>query len=99
VSFASKRGFKKVHFESDNERLVRLLQGSEEVERMYLGSIIQSTKSLLSVFSEYKFTHVKRSDNVVAHCLAQLANTDPNKVWVDNVPIQVHHFYFLDLIS
>lgn len=40
-----------------------------------------------------------KSGNGVAHGLAQLAITDPNKIWVEKVPAQVHNLYFSELIS
>lgn len=45
------------------------------------------------------FTHVNRSGNVVAHCLAHMATTTPNQVWLENVPAQAQNLYFDDLIS
>jgi len=78
VKFARGQGFRCVHFENDNQRLVRLLQGREEEQSSYLGSLIQSIKSLLPSFSMYNLTHVKRSGNALAHCLAHLATTGLN---------------------
>jgi hypothetical protein len=99
VKFARDQGFRNVHFENNNHRLIRLLQGREEDQRSYLGSLIQSILSLLPFFNMYIFTHVKRSGNTLAHCLAQIATTGPNQVWLGNVLAQANTLYFADLIS
>jgi hypothetical protein len=96
---AVERGFQKVHFESDSERVNKLILKEEEEQRTYLGSIVRCIKSLVSMFSESKFTHVKRKGNSVAHCLAHLATTNPNRVWAGEVPDPAQSLYFHDLIS
>lgn len=95
--FAVERGFQKVQFESDSERVIKLILMEEEEQMTYLGSIVRIIKSLVPVFTESKFTHVKRKGNSVAHCLAHLAN--PNRVWVGDVSNPVQSLYFHDLFS
>jgi len=97
--FASDCGFSKVQFESDNERVIKLLNGTKEDNRLYLGSIIDSILSLWSHFSQYIFSHIQRTGNALAHFLAQLATTDPDKVWMEDVPSDASSLYFSDIVS
>lgn len=97
--FAGECGFSKVQFESDNERVIQMLNGTEEVNRLYLGSIIDSILSLRSHFSQCIFSHTKRTSNALAHFLAQLATRDPDKVCMEDVPSDASSLYFSDIIS
>jgi ribonuclease HI len=99
VMFARDNGFSKVQFESDNEKLIRMVQHRVEVEKSYMVSIVLSILSILPFFSQWSFTHVKRSGNSVAHSLAQIATTEPNRIWLENVPAQALSLYFADLFS
>lgn len=97
--FAGECGFSKVQFESDNERVIQMLNGTEEVNRLYLGSIIDSILPLRSHFSQCIFSHTKRTGNALAHFLAQLATRDPDKVCMEDVPSDASSLYFSDIIS
>lgn len=97
--FAGECGFLKVEFESDNERVIKMLNGSGEENSCYLGYIVDSIISLRSNFSQCRFLHVRRSGNVLAHFLAQLVNTCPDKGWMEDVPSNATSLHFSDLMS
>jgi ribonuclease HI len=97
--FAGDCGFSRVEFESDNEKVVKMLNGSEEECKGYLGSIVDSILSLSSNFNQCSFSHVRRSGNGLAHFLAKLALADPDKVWMEDVPSNATSLYFSDLIG
>ena len=79
--------------------MIKLLNGTKEDNRLYLGSIIDSILSLWSHFSQYIFSHIQRTGNALAHFLAQLATTDPDKVWMEDVPSDASSLYFSDIVS
>jgi len=97
--FAHECGFTRVHFENDNENLMKELNGIETGYRNYTGAIIDSILDLKVYFRQCMFSFVRRSGNKVAHFLAQLATTEPDKVWMEDVPSNAHSLYFSDLIS
>ena len=97
--FAQEHGFRKVHFESDNEKVIQMLLGQREDQESYLGYLICSIRSLLHTFNSYKFSHVRRNGNVVANCLAQIATMGPNRIWIGEVPIEAQSLYFHDFVS
>jgi len=45
------------------------------------------------------FSHIQRTGNALAHFLAQLATTDPDKVWMEDVPSDASSLYFSDIVS
>jgi len=92
-------GFRRVVFEGDNESLIRRIQNGKIDDRSYLGSFIMEIQSLQYYFDKCQFSFIPRCCNKVADSLAHLAHTDPNKVWIEEVPIVVHDVYFHDLIQ
>lgn len=92
--FAHDCGFARVQFECDNEGVMKKLNGTRDDQRNYLGSILDSIFTFQSYFRHCMFSHVRRSGNKVAHFLAHLAATEPEKVWIEDVPPNAYSLYF-----
>jgi len=91
-------GFRNVQFESDCEKVIKLLQGTGEIHKNYLGTIIESILSLQICFSHCVFSHVRRNGNRLPHFMAQLAISVLDKVWMEDVPSNALPLYYSDLI-
>lgn len=92
-------GFRRMIFEADNQRLIRLVQNEKEEDRTYLGQIIGVIRQLQSHFDTRQFRHISRTCNKVAHCMAQLAHLNPDKVWIEEVPIEAQEMYFHEILN
>jgi len=93
VKLARDCGFRHMEFESDSEHLVGMLKSKENRNRSYMGLIIREIISLMSHFDLCVFRRTHRLGNSVAHCLAQLAHSEPNRVWIEEVPVQIQSLY------
>jgi len=58
----------------------------------------QRDSGLKTSFAYCLFTFAPREGKKVAHKLAQLAHSEPNKFWMDEVPYSIIEVYFHDLI-
>jgi hypothetical protein len=99
MCFAIDCGFRKVLFEGDTERDFSLIQNDNTKDRSYLGSMIKEIQDLQSHFATYDFRFIHRERNIVAHKLAHLAQSDPNKIWFEEVPKLLIDVYFHDLLN
>jgi hypothetical protein len=79
-------GFREVVFEGDNEKIWKMVGSGAKDDRSYLGSVIQEIQKIKPCFDTCLFRFTHRDSNLVGHKLAQLAHTDPNKVWIEEVP-------------
>ncbi|AET05111.1 hypothetical protein MTR_8g101620 [Medicago truncatula] len=71
----------------------------ENSGRSYLGLVIKEIHFLQSFFDTCQFSFTHRNGNKTPHCVAQLAQSDPGLVWLEEVPISINEVYFHDLIS
>jgi len=67
--------------------------------RSYLGCMVKEIQLLNDHFETCLFSFTRRSGNMVAHNLGQLAHTEPNMVWKEEVPISINEVYFHDLMN
>ena len=57
------------------------------------GIILDAVRSKARCFNKLHCSHVKIEGNMVAHALARFAlNVSNYKVWMENVPSQIHSF-------
>jgi len=99
MRFAKDSGFRTVVFEGDNEKLMRLVREDYVHNRSYLGLMLQEIHRAKSSFDTYQFLFTLRSGNKVANRLAQLAHFEPNKVWMEEVPLEISSLYFQDNLN
>jgi len=98
IELARDCGFRRVSFEVDNELLARMIQNEQAEDRSYLGQLIYEIRSLQSCFDMWSLKHIDRSRNGLAHKMAQIAHSDPNKVWIEEVPFEANRMYLQDII-
>ena len=61
------------------------------------GIILDAVRSKARCFNKLHCSHVKIEGNIVAHALARFAlNVTNYKVWMENVPSQIHSFVLAD---
>jgi len=86
TEFAAQCGFMDVIFESDNEKIIRVLTAKETIPNLYVGNVIIGITLRKGRFRMVVFSHVDRKDNGLTHRLAQHALTEPNKIWLEETP-------------
>jgi len=97
VRLAIDCGFKRMVFEGDNEKVFNLVQNDISDIRSYLGRILNEIQKLQSQIDTCRFSVISRAANSVAHNLAHLAHSDPNRIWIEEVPYSTQEVYFHDL--
>jgi ribonuclease HI len=80
VSFAVNEGFTKVIFASDCLSVINRI-AEPLVDRSFCGPVIEDVKLAAASFESCSFTHVSRSLNMAAHCLARLCEFSVDAVW------------------
>lgn len=91
-------GFRKIIFEGDNERVILMARNGKLHNKTYLGSIIEEIQSLQRAFDICNFNFSHKSSNKVTHKLAQMAHSEQNHVWLEEVPNTILDVYFHDLV-
>lgn len=76
-------GFRRVVFEVDSEKLVKLVQNDMYEDRSYLGQLIYEIRILQSQFDACSIIHIDRSCNGLAHKMAQIAHS--NTVYIQEI--------------
>jgi hypothetical protein len=99
VRLARDCGIRHMVFEADNEKAIRLIQKHKIEDITYLGMIIYEIGALKSSFDTCQFKHISRKCNSLAHHMAQLAHSSPNRVWIEEVPLEVQNMYFHDILN
>ena len=97
-------GFRRVCFESDNERLIRLIKEEqmkteEKRNRSYMGHMIKEIQRFQISFDKCHFLFTLKSGNKVADQLAHLAHEKPSMVWIEEVPTVANTLCFHDLMN
>jgi hypothetical protein len=85
-------------FEADNERVIKLVQNEKIENRSYLGKILDEIRVLQSSFDTCQFRFISRKYNNVAHNMAHLAHSCPDRVWIEEVPLDVQDMYYHDIL-
>ena len=91
-------GFKRVVFEVDIERLVSLVQNDLIEDRSYLGQLLYEIQSLQTQFDTCSLTYIDRSCNGLTHKMAQIAHSNPNNVWIEEVPFKANEVYIHEIL-
>lgn len=99
MTMARECGFRKVVFEGDNETIWKMVRKSNTEDRTYLGSVILEIQRIQLEFDICQFMFTHRENNVPAHQLAQLAISDPDNVWIEDIPPSINEVYFQDLLN
>uniref|UniRef100_A0A803MR95 RNase H type-1 domain-containing protein n=1 Tax=Chenopodium quinoa TaxID=63459 RepID=A0A803MR95_CHEQI len=98
IQVAKDRGFKKIVVESDGLLVGQALRGAA-VGCSTFHLIIDDIRVACSSFDDVKLSFVKRSGNRVAHHLAHFQPWEVGqRVWVDNLMIDVVNFALLDSV-
>lgn len=63
MKLAYECGFRRLVFESDNKKLIHLLQRREEAEKTYLGSIVREIEDMGLHFDKAIVSFSKRKNN------------------------------------
>ncbi|XP_024640794.1 uncharacterized protein [Medicago truncatula] len=99
VRLAIDCGFRQMIFEGDNEKVFRTLKDNKIEDRSYLGSIIKEIQRLQFSFDKCQFNFIPGECNTTAHSMAQVAHSNPNSIWIEEVPTQISAVYFKDLLN
>ncbi|CAL8118709.1 unnamed protein product [Prunus armeniaca] len=90
------RGYQNVVFESDALQIVTALQ-SHSIDRSIIGPVVES---LLTQITGEGFTHIRRTANDVAHCLAHFAlHIGGSLYWFDEPPDLISDVLYKDCNS
>ena len=96
IQFALEIGIFDAHFEGDLELIIREISSHEAMHTVY-GLVLEDAKALLYHFERYRFTHTRRSGNIVAHALARRAlNIQNFCVWMEDVPPDIVPILYSD---
>jgi len=92
-------GFRRVLFEGDNEKLMKRIQTEELEDRSYLGFIMKEIQVLQSLFDTCQCNFINREANATTHSLAHLAHSNPNEIWIEEVPEAISDVYVTDILN
>ena len=82
--------------ESDRLVVANMLKGGEQ-KRSSVAALVGEAKRLLALGREHVISHVRRSQNVVSHTLAQLGRSTPKTaVWLRHGPVEIGTLCQLD---
>ncbi|XP_029146863.1 uncharacterized protein [Arachis hypogaea] len=98
LNIAAHGCFFDLEIEGDNIGIVEVLVSTHNLTGPF-GTIIANCKALLNRFRLYKFLHVKRKGNLVAHSLANLALTRPNLIWLEETLLEICNQVHLDILD
>lgn len=94
VRLAVDYDFRRVIFEGDNKRLMQRILDLRKQDKSYFGSIVKEIQQHQKFFNLCLFSYIPRLGNSVAHSLARLAHSKPNRVWIEEVPNDINEVYF-----
>lgn len=87
-------GFRRMVFENDCEKLIQILKKEKMDDRTCLGLLVCEIHKLSRIFEICRFNFTSRNSNNVAHNIAQLAHSEPNLIWMEEVPNSIYEMYF-----
>ncbi|KAL4343390.1 hypothetical protein AHAS_Ahas11G0073600 [Arachis hypogaea] len=90
--------FMDIVIESDCMEVVNALKYGR-LNPTCFGAFVVDALSLMCNFRFVISTHVKRSENKVAHELTKIGLTNPNTVWMEEAPNQVQNLAWLNIIT
>lgn len=79
-------GFLRVIFEYDNQTVIKLLKKEIRNNMTYVGKMVNEMLTMKTSFDCCLFSFKHRDCNRVAHHMAQLTLTEPNRVWLEDIP-------------
>ncbi|CAL2268928.1 unnamed protein product [Prunus armeniaca] len=93
---AVEKGFSNYVIESDSLQIITALR-TTTTDRSVIGLIVEDTKSLMARVTGEVTTHIRRTANIVADCLAQFGrNIGANLTWFEEPPNFIIHLLFED---
>jgi ribonuclease HI len=98
IHFAKECCFHEVQFESDNARVIASINSADSRPRNYVDTIIRGIRCNRDGFRRCSFRNINRSANQAAPQLASLTHEEPNRVWIEESPIQLISTLVRDLI-
>jgi hypothetical protein len=78
-----------VEFESDNLRLINTIGMNDEIHRNVFGDIVREIHCRRAMFRDCNFVYTDSIGNYVAHAMAQLASSEPNRFWIEEAPTHI----------
>ena len=97
IEFAEEVGVDRVLIEGDSSVVTKALRSKNTSWASY-GLLIQDANIVERNFWELSYSHTKREDNKVAHCLGRLVlSLSDTVVWMEDVPPLVFYFVQADL--
>ena len=99
IQFASDLGFQHAILEINSHVIVKALRDDTEFLST-VGLVLDEIRSMVNLFNELDYSHVKREGNIVAHKLASHAICVSDVVvWMENVPPLLFHVSLADIAS
>ncbi|XP_028119122.1 uncharacterized protein LOC114316623 [Camellia sinensis] len=96
LDFAVGLGLTNIHLEGDSLTMVNAMREDGYLNASF-GHFVEYAIDRSKQFSSFCVSHTRRSGNVMAHHLAQMAKKDPKKqVWMAGVPEHLHDLHFLN---
>lgn len=74
VHFAVDCGFRRVCFEGDNEKVMRLAQSINLEDRSYMGSVVKEIKAMQWSFDAWQFQSISRKYNKNGPCYGPISS-------------------------
>ncbi|XP_028068803.1 uncharacterized protein LOC114271377 [Camellia sinensis] len=86
LDFATELGLTNIHLEGDSLTVIKAMREDGYLNASF-GHFLQYAIDRSKQFASFCVSHTRRSGNVMAHHLAQMAKEDPEKrVWMAGVP-------------
>ncbi|GAU49376.1 hypothetical protein TSUD_177250 [Trifolium subterraneum] len=90
--------FQQVIIESDCTNIIRKINDPQIRARSYLGNYVWGINCNRGNFRICLFNHISRKANGVAHVLAKMAHSEPNRVWLEEAHPNIVPFLLRDLV-
>ena len=66
------------------------------MESSYFGSVLKDCLALVKAFHVFSVSFVRKSGNMAADFMANLAYSDPDHIWVEDVPKDLNYVPLMD---
>lgn len=89
IAFARDLRFRSIELERDSSLLITKLQALE-IDRLVINPLIWKVKRMVLDFERFKYQHIKRGGNTVAHLLAREGSLRHGDIyWVEEGPSSI----------
>jgi len=79
--------------------LMKIMRGTLDIPRTYVGNIMFGIKRRLSLFEMATSSHIGRLSNKLAHVLSQHDYVEPDIIWIGDLPTAAMAQFVSDLIN